>query len=88
MDENIRAISGLCADVWQALGHADAPHQQMSDAAVVTTAFVAMRFFRGNCAAARALLCAPWYRPHRLSRSRVNRRCPRLNDLLGTLCEL
>jgi len=42
MDENIRAISGLCADVLQALGHAEAPHQQMSDAAVVTTAFVAM----------------------------------------------
>ena len=47
-----------------------------------------MLFFRGNCDAARALLGAPWYRPHRLRRSRLNRRVPRLNELLLTLCEL
>jgi hypothetical protein len=88
MDEKILAIYCLCADVLQALGHAEAPHQKMSDAEVVTTALVAMLFFRGNFEAARALLCAPWYMPHMLSRSRLNRRLHRLNDLLVTLFEL
>jgi hypothetical protein len=60
----------------------------MSDAEVVTTAFVARLFFRGHFDAARALLGAPWYRPHRRSRRRLNRRLQRLNALLLTLCEL
>jgi hypothetical protein len=85
MDEKILAIYGLCADFLQALGHAEEPQQRMSDAEVVTTAVVAMLFFRGNFEAARALLCAPWYLPHMLSRSRLNRRLHRLNDLLLTL---
>ena len=59
MDEKILAIYCLCADVLQALGHAERPHQQMSDAEVVTTAVVAMRFLRGNFEAARALLFKP-----------------------------
>ena len=88
MDEKILAIYCLCADVLQALGHVEEPHQKMSDAEVVTTALVAMRFFRGNFEAARGLLCAPGYRPHMLSRSRLNRRLHRLNDLLMTLFEL
>jgi hypothetical protein len=88
MDEKILAIYCLCADVLQVLGHAEEPHQKMSDAEVVTTALVAMLFFRGNFEAARGLLCAPWYMPHMLSRSRLNRRLHRLNDLLMTLFEL
>jgi hypothetical protein len=47
-----------------------------------------MLFCRGNCEAVRALLCAPWYMPYMLSRSRLNRRLHRLNDLLLTLFEL
>lgn len=74
MDEKILAISCLCADFLQALGHAEDPQQKMSDAEVITTAFVARRFFRGNFEAARALLCARWYMPHMRSRSRLNRR--------------
>jgi hypothetical protein len=74
MDEKILAIYCLCADSLQALGHAEEPQQKMSDAEVVTTALVAMLCFRGNFEAARALLCAPWYMPHMLSRSRLNRR--------------
>jgi hypothetical protein len=88
MDEKILAIYCLCADFLQALGHAEEPQQKMSDAEVVTTAVVAMLFFRGNFEAARALLCAPWYMPRMLSRSRLNRRLHRLNDLLMTLFEL
>jgi hypothetical protein len=56
MDEKILAISCLCADCLQALGHEERPQQRMSDAAVVTTALVAMLFFRGNFEAARAPL--------------------------------
>jgi len=88
MDEKILAISCLCADVLQALGHTEDPQQQMRDAEVITTAFVAMRCFRGNFEAARALLCAPWDMPHMLRRSRLNRRLQRLNDLFVSLCEL
>jgi DDE family transposase len=88
MDEKILAIHCLCADALQALGHAGEPQQKMSDAEVVTTAVVAMLFFRGNVEAARALLCARWYMPHMLSRSRLNRRLHRLNNLLITLFEL
>src|SRR5688500_6662588 len=60
----------------------------MSDAEVVNTALVAKLVFRGNVEASRALLCAPWYMPHMLSRSRLNRRLHRLNDLLLTLFQL
>jgi Transposase DDE domain len=88
MDEKILTLYCLCADCLQALGHAERPQQQMSDAEVVTTAFVAMLFFRGTFEAARALLGAPWYMPHMLSRSRLNRRLHRLKELLLTLLEL
>ena len=81
MDEKILAIYGVCADFWQALGHAEAPQQQMSDAEVITTGLVAMSFLRGNFEAARALLSTPRSMPHRRSRRRVNRRLHHLTDL-------
>ena len=87
MDEKILAISCLCADILQALGHTADPQQKMSDAEVITTALVAMLFFRGNVEAARALLCAPWYLPDMLSRSRLSRRVHRLKELRFTLFE-
>ena len=88
MDEKILVISCLCADVLQALGSAEDPQQQMRAAEVMTTAFVAMLFFRGNCEAARALLSRPRYRPHMLSRRRLNRRLHRLTDLFIMLFDL
>jgi Transposase DDE domain len=81
MDEKILAIYCLCADLLQALGPAEDPQQQMSDAEVMTTALVAMLFFRGNFEAARALLSTPRYMPHLRSRRRLNRRLHRLADL-------
>jgi hypothetical protein len=59
MDEKSLAIYCLCADLLQALGPAEDPQQQLSDAEVMTTAVVAMLFFRGNFEAARALLSTP-----------------------------
>jgi Transposase DDE domain len=88
MDEKILAIYCLCANILQALGHTEEPQQKMSDAEVITPALVAMLCFRGNVEAARALLCAPWYMPDMLSRSRLNRRLHRLKDLLLNLFEL
>jgi hypothetical protein len=88
MDEKIRVIYCLCADVLQALGAAEDPQQQRSDAEVMTTALVAMLFFRGNFEAARALLSTPQYIPHMLSRSRLNRRLHRLTDLFVMLFDL
>ena len=81
MDDKILAVDGLSADILQALGHAEDPHQQRSDAEVITTGLGAMLFFRGHCEAARALVSTPRSMPHRLRRSRVNRRLPRLTDL-------
>jgi hypothetical protein len=81
MDDKILAMSCLSADLLNALGPAEDPQPQMSDAEVITTGVGAMWFFRGNFAAARALLSMPRYRPHMLSRSRLNRRLPRLTDL-------
>jgi hypothetical protein len=88
MDDKILAVYCLSADILQALGHAEDPHQQMSDAEVITTGLVAMLFFRGHFEAARALLCTPGYMPHMLSRSRLTRRLHRLTELFVMLFEL
>ena len=88
MDDKILAVYCLRADILTALGHADDPQPQMSDAEVITTGLVAMVFFRGNFEAARALLSMPRYRPHMLSRSRLNRRLHRLPDLFVLLFDL
>jgi hypothetical protein len=42
MDAQILAIYGLCADLLNAIGHVEDPHQHMSDAEVITTGFVAL----------------------------------------------
>jgi hypothetical protein len=78
-------VYGLSTDILHAIGHAEDPQQQMSDAQVITTGLVAMLFLRGNFEAARALLSTPRYVPHMLSRSRLNRRLHRLTDLFVRL---
>jgi hypothetical protein len=88
MDDKILAIYCLSADILNAIGHAEDPQQQLSDAEVITTGLVAMWFFRGNFEAARALLSTPRYMPHRLSRSRLNRRLHRLTELFVMLFDL
>jgi hypothetical protein len=88
MDEQILAIYGVGADLLKASGHVEDSQQKRRDAEVITTALVAMLFFRGNFASARILLSGPQYIPHMLSRSRLNRRLHRLKELFVTLCEL
>ena len=88
MDDKILAVYGLSADILNAIGHAEAPQPQISDAEVITTGVVAMWFFRGHFEAAHTLLSAPRYMPHRRSRSRVNRRLHRLTDFFLMLLNL
>jgi hypothetical protein len=88
MDEKILAVYCVSADILTAIGHAEDPQQQLSDAEVITTGLVAMWFFRGNFEAARALLSMPRYMPHMLSRSRLNRRLHRLTDVFLMLFDL
>lgn len=88
MDEQILAIYCVGADLLKAIGHVEDSQQKMRDAEVITTALVAMLFFRGNFESARILRSGPPYIPHMLSRSRLNRRLHRLKELFVTLCEL
>jgi hypothetical protein len=88
MDDKILAVSCVSAEILNAIGHAEEPQQQRSDAEVITTGLVAMVFLRGNFEAARALLNTPRYLPHRLSRRRLNRRLHRLPALFLWLFEL
>jgi hypothetical protein len=88
MAEKIRAMYGQCTDVLKAIGQADHPQDKMSDAEVITTGLVAMMCLRGHFEAARALLSLPPYIPHMRSRSRLNRRLPRLRHVLLTLFDL
>jgi hypothetical protein len=88
MDDKIVAIYCLCADILDAIGHVEDAQQRMSDAEVITTGLVAMLFLRGNFEAARMLLSTSHYSPHMLSRSRLNRRLPRLKDRFVTCFEL
>jgi hypothetical protein len=87
MDDKILAVYGLRAEILNAIGHAEDPQPQMSDAEVITTGLVAMLCFRGHVEAARALLSMPRYLPRMLSRRRVNRRLHRLTDLFVRLCD-
>jgi hypothetical protein len=60
----------------------------MSDAEVMTTAFTAALFFRGNLESARAMLKQHGYIPRMLSKSRFNRRLHRLADTFVVLFKL
>jgi hypothetical protein len=57
----------------------------MSDAEVMTTAIIAMLYFRGNFAMASRYLFEHRYTPKMLSASRFNRRLHRIADLFLTL---
>jgi hypothetical protein len=57
----------------------------MRDAEVMTTAIVAMLYFKGNFRLASQYLCEHRYIPNMLSRSRFNHRLHRLADLFLTL---
>jgi hypothetical protein len=78
MDEKIIATYCLCDDLFHAMHHQEDPQGQMSDAEVLTTAFPAAFFFRGNLESARWMLKQQAYIPRMLSKSRFRRRLHRL----------
>jgi hypothetical protein len=85
MDNQIVAVYCLCDDLLKALYHYEDRQCQMSDAEVMTTAIIAMLYFRGNYEVARRFLRDHGYIPHALSKSRFNRRLHRIAELFLTL---
>ena len=85
MDTQIVIIFCLCDDMLKALHHIEDTQCQMADAEVMTTAIVAVLYFRGNFRLASQYLCEYGYIPKMLSRSRFNRRLHRIADLFLAL---
>lgn len=85
MDTQIIVIFCLCADMLKSLHHYEDPQCQMSDAEVMTTAIVAMLYFKGNFSMASGFLYSEGYIPNMLGKSRFNRRLHRIADLFLTL---
>lgn len=85
MDTQIIVVFCLCADMLKSLHHHEDSQSQMSDAEVMTTAIVAMLYFRGNFSLASRYLFEQRYIPRMLSASRFNRRLHRIADLFLTL---
>ena len=81
MDDKIIATFCLCDDLLKAMHHPEDHQCQMNDAEIMTTAFVASLFFRGNHERARAMLQQYDYIPHMLSKSRFSRRLHRIKDI-------
>jgi hypothetical protein len=69
----------------KSLHHYEDPQCQMSDAEVMTTAIVAMLYFKGNFSMASRFLYSEHYIPNMLGKSRFNRRLHRISDLFLTL---
>jgi hypothetical protein len=84
MDDHILAISGVGHDFLKALHQREDRQQKMTEAEVMTTALVAMRFFGGHFEQARALLGTTHYVPMRPSRSRLHRRLAQRQHLFAT----
>ena len=85
MDTQIIVVFCLCADMLKSLHHYEDRQCRMSDAEVMTTAIVAMLYFRGNFRLASQYLYEHRYIPNMVSRSRFNRRLHRIADLFLTL---
>jgi hypothetical protein len=81
MDDKIIAIFCLCDDLLKAMQHQEDRQCHMNDAEIMTTAFIAALFFRGNHESARAMLTQHGYIPHMVSKSRLSRRLHRIKDL-------
>ena len=88
MDDNIIAIFCLCDDLLQAMQHQENRQCQRHDAEIMTTAFIAAFFFRGNPESARARLKQYGDVTHMVSKSRCSRRLHRLKELLSIFFNL
>ena len=85
MDAQIIVVFCLCDDMLKSLHHQEDRQCQMSDAEVMTTAIIAMLYFKGNFCLTSRYMYEQRYIPNMLSRSRFNRRLHRIADLFLTL---
>ena len=85
MDAQIIVVFCLCDDMLKALHHYEDVQRQMTDAEVMTTAIVAMLYFKGNFRLDSQYMFEQHYIPNMLSRSRFNRRLHQIADLFLTL---
>ena len=85
MDTQIIVVFCLSVDMLTALHHHEDKQRQMSDAEIMTTAIVAMMYFKGNFCLASRFLYEGNYIPGMLSRSRFNRRLHAISELFLTL---
>src|SRR5207237_1149655 len=81
MDDKIIAIFCLCDDLLKAMHHQEDRQCQMNDAEIMTTAFIASLFFRGNHESARAMLKQHGDIPHMVSKGRFSRRLHRIKEI-------
>ena len=88
MDDKIIATFCLCDDLLKAMHHQEGRQCQMNDAEIMTTAFVASLFFRGNHESARAMLQQHGYISHMVSKGRFSRRLHRIRELFIVLFDL
>ena len=85
MDTQIVVVFCLIDDMLKALNHHEDQQCKMCDAEVMTTAIVAMLYFKGNFCLASQFLYDAGYIPGMLGKSRFNRRLHRIADLFLTL---
>src|SRR3979409_12502 len=88
MDDKIIATFCLGDDLLKAMHHQEDHQCQMNDAEIMTTAFVASLFFRGNHESARTMLQQHGYIPHMLSKILFSRRLHRMKELFLILFDL
>ena len=88
MDDTIIATFCLCDDLLKAIHHPEDCQYQMNDAEILTTAFIASLFFRGNHESARSMLKQHGYIPRMVSKSRFNRRLHRIKEIFISMFNL
>src|SRR5437660_10511324 len=88
MDDKIIATFCLCDDLLKAMHHQENRQCQMNDAEIMTTAFIAALFFRGNHESARDMLKQHGYIPHMVSKIRFSRRLHRIKAIFIVLFDL
>lgn len=81
-DTKIIALYSIVDDLLKGLHHYEDPQVRVSDAEVITTAFVSVLYFGGHWDNARRFMQLKGYVPRMVDKSRFCRRLHRLEDLL------
>lgn len=84
-DIKIIALYSIVDDMLKGLRHWEDPQVRVTDAEVITTAFVSVLYFGGNLEVACRFMQLQGYVPRMLQKSRYCRRLHRIGDLLFTL---